>query len=627
MIVRKSILITLKALFVSLILISTSLAQDSLLISYQGHVTDNGGDPLTGTPSMTFTIYDAGGVSKWSESHPDVSVDNGLFAVILGSQTALPDSVFKGEDRYLGISIEGDDEIDPRTLLTSAPGAAISRRVIGDIHTAPGKLVVTDETGASSITMETGDGSDGSVPWSLFVPTRTYWEHEDVPQIFYLLGAWADSTVVRVNAPDDCVPPDPCTPALEMVAEPDKNIIRVHPPEPCVPPEPCDPAIEIASTTQHHSITISQPLPDDNRPAIKLLANNENKIDLYYPDGESDEGIVQIGANAAEGAFIELHAADSLTVTRVIMGGSTTDTGFVRLMGGADNFEYKLLELTSHTNTGGNINFFDPANADRRELLSIGSVPDAAGGAARELMSTGSNLADGIGIYGFNPQPEPPGHIAFELTNEFLDNPGGRFAVYNTEDATVSLSGGLMQIGHKDISYYPTGIFGVTSTTSQLTLTGDASAGDAPIITMVAGVDGAKVGIGTDSPSDELYVIGDITATGAITELSSLKYKTNINQLSDALEKVSNLRGVNYTWRTDEYPEMKLSDDQQVGLIAEEVEKVIPQLVHSDNNGEKSINYSKLSAVLIEAIKDQQKLIRELSKRVEELEEERISSR
>lgn len=552
MIVRKIFIITLAAMFISLLPISTILAQDSLLINYQGYLTDDGGEPITGTILMTFTIYDTEGVSKWTESHPDVSVTNGLFSIILGTQTALPDSVFTGDDRYLGISIEGDDEITPRTQLTSSPGAAVSKRVAGDIITAPGLL--------------------------------------------------------QLVPPDPCVPPEPCAPALELIADTEVHSLIIHPPEPCVPPDPCEPAIEIASTLEHHSITINKPPSDDSRPAIKLIANNENKIDLYYPDAESDEGIVQIGANAAEGAFIELHAADSLTITRVMVGGSTADTGFVRLYSGNDGSEYKVLELNSHTNTGGNIKFFDPDNVDGRELLHIGS-----------------SAATDLGIFGFNPQPEPPGHVAFKLTSE--QSQGGRLAVYDTEDANVVLTGGAVQLGNENIPEYPTGTFSVASTASQLTLTGDASAGDPPIITMMAGIDGARVGIGTESPGDELYVVGDITATGAITELSSIKYKTNINQMSDALEKVKDLRGVIFNWRAADYPEMNFSEKQQVGLIAEEVEKVIPQLVHSDNNGEKSVDYSKLTAVLIEAVKEQQQQINMLTKKLEELEKARISSK
>ncbi|HEQ98293.1 MAG TPA: tail fiber domain-containing protein [candidate division Zixibacteria bacterium] len=570
MIMRKLSILTLIAVLVSLCPVSATLAQDTLLINYQGYLTDNGGNPVTGTTPMTFTIYDARGVSKWTESHPTVQVVNGLFNVVLGSQTALPDSVFNGDDHFLGIAVGADPEIAPRTLLTAAPGSAVSRRVVGDINTLPG--------------------------------------------------------VLEIHPPDPCVPPDPCTPVrfsiypaasedlsenihpvIEMVSVSDTSKFVVHPPDPCVPPEPCNPAVEIAATTDHHSMTINSPPPDDNRPAIKLTANNENMIDLYYPDAESDEGIVQIGANSAEGAFIELHAADSLTATRIMMGGSTADTGFVRLFGGDKDLEFKVLELNSHTNLGGSVKFFDPENIDGREALTIGCSPAAD-----------------WGIFGFNPQPEPPGHIAFELTSEASQ--GGRFAVYDTEDANVVLTGGLMQLGHKDITDYPTGTFSVTPTASQLTLTGDASAGDTPTITMAAGAAGVRAGIGTEAPSVELYVVGDITATGAITELSSLKYKTNINQMSDALQKVKDLRGVNFSWRAADYPEMKFPESQQVGLIAEEVEKIVPELVHSDDNGEMSVDYSKLTAVLIEAIKEQQQQIEVLSKRVEELENRKLSN-
>jgi hypothetical protein len=143
---------------------------------------------------------------------------------------------------------------------------------------------------------------------------------------------------------------------------------------------------------------------------------------------------------------------------------------------------------------------------------------------------------------------------------------------------------------------------------------------------MIAGTDGTRVGIGNEAPSDELYVVGDITATGAITELSSIKYKTNIKQLSNALEKVKDLRGVNFNWRAEDYPEMKFPESQQLGLIAEEVEKIVPQLVLVDDNGELSVDYSKLTAVLIEAIKEQQQQIEVLSRRVEELENIKTSN-
>jgi hypothetical protein len=92
MIIRKSVVLTLTVLFVSILLTSYSSAQDTLLISYQGRLTDDGGNPVAGTLAMIFTIYDGAGVSRWTESQPAVEVVNGLFSVVLGSQAALPDS-------------------------------------------------------------------------------------------------------------------------------------------------------------------------------------------------------------------------------------------------------------------------------------------------------------------------------------------------------------------------------------------------------------------------------------------------------------------------------------------------------------------------------------------------------
>ncbi|MCP4567196.1 MAG: hypothetical protein GY841_06425 [FCB group bacterium] len=94
------------------------------MINYQGQLNDDLGNPLDTTVSMTFTIYDdsTGGNSKWAESYITVTIINGLFSVLLGSVTSLPDSVFNQPDRWLGISV-GGEEILPRTRLASVPYA------------------------------------------------------------------------------------------------------------------------------------------------------------------------------------------------------------------------------------------------------------------------------------------------------------------------------------------------------------------------------------------------------------------------------------------------------------------------------------------------------------------------
>jgi chaperonin cofactor prefoldin len=64
------------------------------------------------------------------------------------------------------------------------------------------------------------------------------------------------------------------------------------------------------------------------------------------------------------------------------------------------------------------------------------------------------------------------------------------------------------------------------------------------------------------------------------------------------------LNGVSYNWRSDEYKERGFSDRSQIGLIAQDVEETFPELVHTDTEGYKAVAYSKLTAVLVEAVKE-----------------------
>jgi len=63
------------------------------------------------------------------------------------------------------------------------------------------------------------------------------------------------------------------------------------------------------------------------------------------------------------------------------------------------------------------------------------------------------------------------------------------------------------------------------------------------------------------------------------------------------------LNGVSYNWNAEEFPEMNFDDRTHIGIIAQEVEEVLPELVYTDENGYKSVSYEKLTPVLIEAVK------------------------
>lgn len=91
-------------------------------INYQGKLTDaNGGLIVSDTVEIEFNIYtdSTGGSSIWTETHSYVPVRYGLFSVVLGSDTEIPDSIFNGSTKYLGITVEQDAESVPRMPMLS----------------------------------------------------------------------------------------------------------------------------------------------------------------------------------------------------------------------------------------------------------------------------------------------------------------------------------------------------------------------------------------------------------------------------------------------------------------------------------------------------------------------------
>jgi len=97
-----------------------------------------------------------------------------------------------------------------------------------------------------------------------------------------------------------------------------------------------------------------------------------------------------------------------------------------------------------------------------------------------------------------------------------------------------------------------------------------------------------------------------VYATNGTIQTSDARYKTNIETIDNPLEKITRINGVRYTWNSDEYPEMNFDDAVHLGVLAQEVEEVLPELVYTDENGYKSVSYEKLAPVLIEAVKEQQ---------------------
>jgi hypothetical protein len=121
---------------------------------------------------------------------------------------------------------------------------------------------------------------------------------------------------------------------------------------------------------------------------------------------------------------------------------------------------------------------------------------------------------------------------------------------------------------------------------------------------------GGNVGIGTTSPSYTLHVNGSVAGASAYVNLSDKRYKKDIQPIENALNKILSLNGVTFNWNK-EATDMNLDDNNHIGLLAQDVEEIIPQAVTTgeDENETKSVAYTDLVPVLIEAIKELKKEI------------------
>lgn len=184
------------------------------------------------------------------------------------------------------------------------------------------------------------------------------------------------------------------------------------------------------------------------------------------------------------------------------------------------------------------------------------------------------------------------------LTDSVGDTSTGTFAVYNSKNiaigATVSI-GGIIRT-----------VVGVDHTTNYIKVT--------PFFSLPAPFQPNDILTFTNphnNPVGDLYINGDIYATGNITAFvgspSDSRLKENVTTITNAVSLVNSMRGVYYDW-TDAYLKAlnfsPLLSKHDTGVIAQEVQEVMPDLVTMKANGELGVRYEKFAGVFIEAIKE-----------------------
>ena len=153
-----------------------------------------------------------------------------------------------------------------------------------------------------------------------------------------------------------------------------------------------------------------------------------------------------------------------------------------------------------------------------------------------------------------------------------------------------------------DLNASKIGINSPIATNTRLNVKGNSFFGGNMLLTSISAVPAA----GNNILEVEFDSFTDPVAD-AWTTYSSRRWKTNIRTMDQAMDRIKRLRGVTFDW--------KKSGKQDFGLIAEEVAEVLPEIVAFEKNGvdAKSVDYARIVALLIEAIKEQQLMIDEIT--------------
>jgi hypothetical protein len=234
-----------------------------------------------------------------------------------------------------------------------------------------------------------------------------------------------------------------------------------------------------------------------------------------------------------------------------------------------------------------------------------------------------------------------------ELTTSTADGDGDFFIVVDAANAQKKLTKANINIsGFNNDANYSTTTGTVTSVTGGNGLTGSVTTSGSLAVGAGTGIDVAADAIsvdvsdfmtngvnnrvltatGTDAMNAEanmtfdgstLAVTGAITATGDVTAFSTSdkNLKQNIVNIDNSLDKVFKLNGVYYNWTKEALEKNNnLVDKKEVGVIAQDVETVLPELVATREDGTKAVRYERMCALLIECVKDLKNQIDELKK-------------
>ncbi len=366
-----------------------------------------------------------------------------------------------------------------------------------------------------------------------------------------------------------------------------------------------------------------------------------SRFSMYLIEPADDKKVLEMSAFPSTGASIKMFNPQLEPPVRIMemsVNESADEWGGYFSMYSMDpgNEGGKIFEISNTASSGASIKMFNPQPEPPRVIAEITGSYNGKGGSGQVAVYDDANHLQSFLTpaklllnYAFGEILGPPVFMEASASEAKV----GIGTYFPSEPLVVgddlgSLLGDWIVIGNSEAGKFSGFLAGEDldncgsiswhNDGNYLTLgTEDNESGYSNTLVLKAG----KVGIGTNDPSEELHVVGDICYTGSIGACSDRRYKKDVQTIGDAAETLLRLRGISYSWRQDEYPAMKFDDQTHLGFVAQEIKDLVPGVVLVDDNGNMSVDYGRITPLLVEAVKGQQGQIKELNAQIADLRE------
>lgn len=586
------------------------------VVSFQGKLIEAGA-PVDGTRDIEFKLYDVvtGGTALWTESHVAVPVVGGLFNVELGGATTFASTAVDFSEQYwVGISVEGGAEITPRYKLTGTPYAM-----------SDGDWIIDGTNMYSGVTGDVGIGT--------ISPSAK----------LHIAGGSGDGVRISYSG-DDGVHISSAVDDGVYIDSPGGDGVSIYHPvgDGVSVDHPDDDGVHISSAGDD-GVYIREPSDD----GVEIAGGNGTGRGLYIHDwsdiGDPDTGIV-IREVGSHGIYIENPGNHGVYISSPDDDGVRIvypDDDGVRISSPGEDGVYidhpgdDGVEIAGGTETGRGIYIHDSSvgvgDPDTgiviREVGSYGIYIDEPGDNGVQISSPGD---DGVRI----SSPVDDGVSIYRPGGDGVDIEGGSITgrgLYIHDDILYGNPDTGIVVRGCDVAAYLAGDVFIDVNTIVV----DGSANRVAMGTEIFLATTSRLqvnGFGTTWAINAYSGAGGIQGSGGLSNFdfyaagagvdygtsSSIRWKRDIEPIDHALDKVLNMRGVYYNW-DEEHGGL-----HGMGMIAEEVGKIIPEIVVFEKNGvdASGMDYGHLTPVLVEAIKDQQAQIERQQAQIDELRNE-----